>query len=241
MIYTRKYPPHSVCGFPRCPWEERPKVITIPTAFSWACFSLTGSGKIDTGPVYVLRALSSRCSRELLPTLWGPGWTVLLPPHLLWSGHLLQGLAGVLPGDHTLFRLHDGRQGLRGAAPHVEHPDQRHLQVGSHGASCWGLSLGWLGGAPRTEDRDSFLHRFPREVKGPGLGDDQPTLLLPLPPTGLRRVSRPLATWTTLDVCTVCHPCFTKRAAFPSRSLWTMANPSRALAPGWPVSPTLLG
>lgn len=58
--------------------------------------------------------------------------------------------------------------------------------------------------------------------------------------TALRRASRPAASWTPRDECTVCHPCSMRPAASPSRSPWTMAAPSHAQAPGWLVRPNML-
>lgn len=82
--------------------------------------------------VQALSILSSRCPRELLHALWRPGRAVFLPPDVLRPWYLLLGFPGLLPGDIALLRLHDGRQGLCGAALQDVQPHrlQCDLQVG---------------------------------------------------------------------------------------------------------------
>lgn len=143
MICTKHYPAlqalwvatvstwPSVQSLPHSPGHA--SLEWAPGKQTWA-LPIRG-GRPSTHQGCALRALSSRCPGELLPTLWGPRRAVLLPPDLLRPGHLLLGLAGLLPGDRTLLGLHDGWQGLRGAAPQVVQPHhQRDLQVRGQGA-----------------------------------------------------------------------------------------------------------
>ena len=186
-------------------------------------------GDGDVGPAHGVpgagtKGFSSRCPGELLPPLWSPGWAVLLPPNLLWPGQLLLGHPELLPGGLSLLRLRDGRQGFCGAAPQLVQPHR-------------GCDLQVRGPDP---GQGHWLAGFPGEA-ATSLRDSQPSPaqpLLPLPFVALRTASRPAALWTPRDACTACRPCSMRLAASPSRSPWTMAAPSHALATGWPVSPT---
>lgn len=227
-------------------------VSAIPAAFSWACFSLVGSGKTDVGPAHggagavPARAAHSEPSplgaQESCSQRCGdPGGQCSCHPTCVGLGTCCSDLRDfcleIVPYSGSMMGGKDFVvQHLKWSSPTTSVI----CRWEAKGPCILEAQTTWLAGrSPKDQGQGQLVGWVPQGGEGPRPSLAQP-LLPPLLPTGLRRASRPSATWTPSDVCTVCRLCFTRLAASPSRSPWTMAVPSHAQAPGWLVSPTLL-